>query len=110
MVSDDGFALPALSHVCGLLGLDICELAEPVLSALDTGVSEREAIRMSIIDILRRRGRYQGELRRRIEDGTIFQIDAEGRRVTLRDTVGVDTNSEDAVPASAGDVAVEVAS
>ena len=68
---------PALGIAVRRLGLDAGELGESVLHAIGCGWDEMEAIRMSIIEVLQRRGAYQGRLKQAIDDGTIFQL-AEG--------------------------------
>ena len=64
----------ALAIAARRLGLDEGELGESVLHALGCGWDEMEAVRMSIIDVLQRRGAYRGRLKKAIDDGTIFQV------------------------------------
>lgn len=71
----DNLEFPGLNIAARRLGLDVGELAESVLHAVDCGAHEMEAVKMTIIEALQRRGAYHGRLRRAIEDGTIFQVD-----------------------------------
>ncbi|MCC8109783.1 MAG: hypothetical protein LIQ30_12235 [Planctomycetes bacterium] len=74
----DNLEFPGLTIAARRLRLDVGELAESVLHAVDGGAYEMEAVRMTIIVALQRRGAYHGRLRRAIEDGTIFQVDDTG--------------------------------
>ena len=77
---------PCLEIAAKRLGLDMSEMFEAVLSGLDAGYSEREAVTMTIIEILQRRGAYHGRLKQVIDDGTIFQIaDDERQRMACGD-------------------------
>ena len=74
MVGDDGFALPDLEIACRRLRFEVVDLVEAVLSGMDSGLTEREAVTMTIIELLQRRGAYHGRLKHAIDDGTIFQL------------------------------------
>ncbi|MCD8139198.1 MAG: hypothetical protein LUE17_05390 [Planctomycetaceae bacterium] len=74
----DNFGIPGLDTAARHLGLDAGELAEAVLHAVDTGADEMEAVRMTIIEVLQRRGAYRGRLKQAVEDGTIFQMSEGG--------------------------------
>ena len=69
---------PALAIAARRLGLDAGELGESVLHAIGCGWDEMEAVHMSIIEVLQRRGAYRGRLKQAIDDGTIFQIAEDG--------------------------------
>lgn len=71
---DGCICFPSLGVAARRLGLNAGELAESVLHSIDCGTIETEAVRMSIIDVLRRRGSYRGRLKHAVEDGTIFQL------------------------------------
>lgn len=58
---------------------------------------------MGIIEQLRQRGAYSADIRRMVEEGMIFQMDADGKRVPMVEHV------PDAEPVAAGE-AVEAAS
>lgn len=78
---------PSLAVAARRLGLDDGELAEAVLAAIGCGADEMEAVTMSIIEALQRRGAYHGRLKRAVEDGAIFQMTENGGqadRATLR--------------------------
>ncbi len=76
-MNSDEFDLPDLSRTCSRLHLDVGDLIEAVLSAIDAGFTERKATIMSIIETLQRRGAYHGRLKAAIDSGVIFQM-AEG--------------------------------
>lgn len=78
MVDDGGFTLPDLALACSRLRLDSGDLAEAVLSGMDAGFTEREATRMTIVEMLQRRGAYHGRLKKAVDDGTIFQMAEDG--------------------------------
>ncbi len=92
-------SFPALFIAARRLGLDAATeagIAEAALHAMDAGFTEREAVSMSIIETLQRRGAYHGRLKQAVEDGTIFQMreggDDDGRRARRVDQGNAGTN------------------
>ena len=55
------------------LGLDDGVLAEGALHAMSNGQTEGDAIRIAGIDAVRLQGRYDGRVKRMIDNGTIFE-------------------------------------
>ncbi len=67
----------ALATACGRLKIDDAPLGETVLHRMDAGASEPEAVRMTLVEYLQRRGLYRGELRRLVDSGRVFQMRAD---------------------------------
>lgn len=73
----DNIVFPLLALTAKRLRLsrdEVGEISEAALHAAGIGMDEQEAIRMGIIETLRRRGAYRGRLRQAIENGEIFQM------------------------------------
>lgn len=67
----------ALAVACERLGIDDRPLGESVLHRVDAGASEPEAVRMTLVEYLQRRGLYHGDLRRLVDSGLVFQMRAD---------------------------------
>jgi hypothetical protein len=63
---------PTLAVAARMLGLDDGALAEAILSGMDSGLTEREATVMTIVELLQRKGAYHGKLKAAIDSGAIF--------------------------------------
>jgi hypothetical protein len=93
---------PGLAVAARQLGLDDGTLAESVLCKLDCGYEEMEAVRMSIIEALQRRGAYHGKLKAAIDSGLIFQMAEDGDHDGRQRHEGLDRRGVQAGPASSG--------
>lgn len=67
----------SLATACERLDIDDGTLGESVLHRIDTGAGEPEAVRMTLVEYLQRRGLYRGELRRLVDSGLVFQMRAD---------------------------------
>lgn len=63
------------------LRLDDAGLAEAALCMMDAGYGEAEAVSMTIVEELQRRGAYHGRLKQLVDDGTIFQLGENGEKI-----------------------------
>lgn len=69
---------PGLALAARRLGIDRAtetEIAEATLSAMDAGYSEAEAMRMTLVESLRRKVRYNGLLKIMVDTGVVFQME-----------------------------------
>lgn len=96
---DEEFALPDLATACRRLRFEVVDLVEAVLSGMDSGLTERKAVTMTIVELLQRKGVYSGKLKAAVDSGEIFQMsedgghDRRGARRMGRRSVGPDSAS-----------------
>ena len=101
--------LPDLEIACRRLRFEVVVLVEAVLSGMDSGLTEREAVTMTIVELLQRKGVYSGKLKAAVDSGEIFQMsedgghDRRGTRQMGRRSIGPDSASS-----SSGNVRVAV--
>ena len=69
----------ALEAACRRLDIDGLPLCEAVIQRVDAGESEPVAVRMSLVEHLQRRGMYHGHLKRLVDSGLIFRVQADKR-------------------------------
>lgn len=98
----EGVCFARLKIAAKRLNLDFPETLEAALHGMGNGLTETEAMRVTIVELLQRRGAYHGRLKDAVDSGLIFQLRAEDEAPPASPAAG-DAHAREAEPRPAGE-------